>query len=123
MSTVCIALIRSDKRGWLRELSAGGHAIADGSTPAPVARSLCWRKPTTAKQQLRRLVLLPSGEQFDLIGHLGGVVEMLHSFLAAGGALGFVHQAHVLVFEVRQFLLHWLISRYATREFSFYRPK
>ena len=36
------------------------------------------------------------------------------AFLAAGGALGFFHQAHVLVFEVRQFLLHSLISRYAT---------
>ena len=37
---------------------------------------------------------------------------MLHRFLAAGGALGFLHQAHVLVFEVGQFLLHSLISRY-----------
>ena len=37
---------------------------------------------------------------------------MLHRFLAAGGALGFLHQANVLVFEVGQFLLHSLISRY-----------
>ena len=36
---------------------------------------------------------------------------MLHRFLAAGGALGFVHQAHVLVFEVGESLLHLLISR------------
>ena len=81
---------------------------------------LCWSKPTTAKRmQQQRLALFPSGQQLDFIGHLGGVVEMLHCFLAAGGALGFFHQAHVLVFEVRQFLLHSLISRYATRGFRF----
>ena len=108
-STVGIALIRSGKRGWLRESSTGGHAVADGSTPALGVRLLCWSKPTTAKRLLRqRLALFPSGQQLDFIGHLGGVVEMLHCFLAAGGALGFFHQAHILVFEVRQFLLHWV---------------
>ena len=114
-STVGIALIRSDIRGSLRESSAVGHAVADGSTPALGARLLCGSKPTTAKQLLwQRLALFPSGQQLDFIGHLGGVVEMLHRFLAAAGALGFFHQAHILVFEVRQFLLHWLISCYAT---------
>ena len=60
---------------------------------------------------MARLVLFPSGQQLDLISHLGGVVEMLHSFLTASGAFGFVHQAHVLVFEVGEFLLHLLVSR------------
>ena len=123
-SIVGIALIRSGKHGWLRESSAAGHAVADGSTPALGARSLCWRKPTRAQRLLRqRLALFPSGQQLDFISHLGSVVEMLHRFLAASGALGFFHQAHVLGFEVRQFLLHSLISRYATKGFSFYRPK
>ena len=67
--------------------------------------------------------LLPSGEQLDLISHFGGVMEMLHRFLAAGCTLCLVHQAHVLVLEVGKFLLHQLFLLRALKGFLFYRPK
>ena len=67
--------------------------------------------------------LLPSGEKLDFISHFGGVVKMLHCLLAAGCALCFVHQAQVLVFEVRKFLLHQLISLRVYRGFLIYKPK
>ena len=72
---------------------------------------------------MARLVLFPSGQQLDLISHLGGVVEMHYRFLASGVALGLVHHSHVLVFEVRQFLLHQLFLLRALKGFLFYRPK